>query len=159
MRLLTVLLATAIVSSTGFAGDPETPAPLLGRWEAQKIINLGEQQPMNEIRAEMEFTATQMHLRVWTHSEERPSKPTYIGDCYARSANELLMLDMKTAKDNPGPEKELEVLSIYKFDGDDLWISSPNSGDPKEPGPRPTGFVSSPESKSDLYVLSRVDSK
>ena len=140
MRSLAVLIALALFSSTAYPDEPATPAELIGRWKAQRALHLGKEQISDETQIEIEFTQTQFHMRIWTPSQDRPLQATYIGECYARSANGLLMLDLKTSKDNPGPEKDIEVLSIYKLNGNELKICSGSSDDPKDKKTRPYRF-------------------
>ena len=159
MHSLAVLIALALFIGPAHSDEPRTPAELIGRWKVQRAQHLGKEQSSDGIHIEIEFTQTQLRMRMWTPSEERPLQPTYIGDCYTRSASGLPTLDLKTSKDNPGPEKDLEVLSIYKLNGNELKICSVSSNDPRDKKTRPTDFASTPESKSDLYVLTRVGSK
>ena len=159
MRSLAILIALASFGSTAYPDEPATPPELIGRWKMHSALHLGKEQSTDDIQVEIEFTKTQYHLYMWQKSKERPEQPEYIGDCYARSAKGLLMLDLKTSKDNPGPEKDLEVLCIYKLIGNELTICHGSSDDPRNKSPRPTDFVSTPESNSDLDVLTRVSSK
>lgn len=156
MRSVAALIALALFIGTAHADEPATPEELIGRWKVQRALHLGEEQSTDEVHIEIEFTRTQAHFRMWTPSEERPEQPTYIAECYGRPSDGFPKLDLKSSKDNRGSEKDIESLAIYKLNGNELKICSVSSDNPKDKKTRPTDFVSTPESKSDLNVLLRV---
>jgi len=151
----TFLILATLIAAAPCAAETKTPKALVGRWTVMKSLDRGKPQAADEMRVDIEFTSSQLEMRMYLRSEERPREPTHVYDCDFTSKNGLLMLDMKTAENNPGPETGIHICTIYKIDGDTLTICSGHTEDPKSVGVRPTKFVSSPETQSDLNVLKR----
>lgn len=155
----TLLIVVMLITAAPCVAETTTPMVLVGRWSMVKSLRLGKLQSLDEVQVEIEFTSSQMHIRAYLQSTEPPKEPMVTYDCEFTTKDGLLMLDLKTAANNPGPQNGIHVRSIYKLDGNTLTICSGHTDDPKTVRARPTEFVSNKETQSDLDVLKRKSPK
>jgi uncharacterized protein (TIGR03067 family) len=132
-------------SPSAVTSERKTPEALVGRWTVVEIQNQGITSP-SQIQSELEFTESQAILRLDTSSAE----VTQVFDCFVLPGKDPLKLDLRLNANTPG-DASLHLRSIYRVEGDKLWICLEGRGAQQ----RPIEFVSSFETKSDLYVLKR----
>jgi uncharacterized protein (TIGR03067 family) len=158
MYAYATLAIVALVSSTVYAINANTPPDLIGRWVVVKCVVLGEQQAEGELQVEVEFTSSQMFVRAiprpGSQLESPPNLDVY--DCSFSKMGGLLTLDLEEANNDRGEPSGIHVRAIYEIDGDNLWICSGHIGGKRPIAKRPTEFNSSKKNKSVLNVLKRI---
>ena len=151
-RLAAFLIFTFTSVAIGIAAEPNCPAEFVGSWDATHIQSRGKETSVDEVRLRLQFTPSQVKMYV----DRSNAEPIHVFDYFCHTTDDRIKLDLKTALNSPGPERELHVRAIGKIDGDTLHICSAHTDDGKVPGDYPSRFVSSLETSTDLYVLKRV---
>jgi len=145
---ISALFSAGIVCSD----EPRTPGDLIGHWAPEKTIIEGKLLDLGEQKLHIEFTASQLRLQILGAGVV----PVFAFNCFAGCETGMTTLDLRTADKNPWLREAIHALAIYKFEGDTLWICSGHIENPRSESVRPAGFISTPESKTDLIVLRRV---